>query len=128
MSSKTQTTRIATAFLSYEKLMSDIARMEDEVAQLRKTRDELLQPGTHEMTDLVVQEIVDYDEQVIRKESDISLYEFEMEKAITYLESVFIKIGVDKTIRVVSIDNEDFTIYRNDKNKFSREKEAKPLL
>lgn len=128
MPAKSQTTRITAAFLDYEKLKADIKQMENDVAQIRANRDQLLQPADHEMTDLIAQEIVDYDEQIIRKESDISLYEFEMEKATTYLESVFSKIGVDKTIHVVSLSKEDFNIYRNDKNQFSREKEPKSIL
>ncbi len=128
MPAKTQTTRIATAFLNYEKLKADIKQMEADVAQLRADRDQLLQPADRALTDLVAQEIVDYDEQIIRKETAINQYEFEMEKSVTFLESVFARIGVDKAIQVVSLNKEDFHIYRNDKNLFSREKEPKSLL
>lgn len=128
MPAKTQTTRIATAFLEYEKLKADIRQMEDDVARLRANRDQLLQPASHELTDLVAQDIVDYDEQIIQSETAINQYEFQMEKAVNFLESVFSRIGVDKAIRVVSLNKEDFHIYRNDKNLFAREKEGKTLL
>ncbi|MCF3110659.1 hypothetical protein LL912_17885 [Niabella sp. CC-SYL272] len=128
MPEKNQTTRITAAFLDYEKFKADITRMENEVAQLRANRDRLLQPAASELTDLVAQKIVDYDEQIIREESAINQYEFEMEKVVTFLESVFARIGVDKAIRVVSLGHEAFHIYRNDKNLFSREKELKAFL
>ncbi|MCD2424481.1 hypothetical protein LQ567_17000 [Niabella pedocola] len=128
MPAKTQPTRITAAFLNYEKLKADIKQMEAAVAQLRADRDQLLQPADRALTDLVAQEIVDYDEQIIRKETAINQYEFEMEKSVTFLESVFARIGVDKAIQVVSLNKEGFHIYRNDKNLFSREKEPKSIL
>lgn len=128
MPSKTAATRIAAAFSDYESFRSDITKMEDEVTQIRKIRDELLKTAAGEITDLAAQEIVDHDEQIYKLENDISKYEFEMEKVTTYLESVFNKIGIDKSIRVVSSGKEEFVIYRNDKNKFSTEKEPKPIL
>ncbi len=102
--------------------------MEDEVTQIRTVRDELLKTAAREITDLAAQEIVDHDEQIYKLENEISRYEFEMEKVTTYLESVFNKIGIDKAIRIVSISNENVVIYRNDKNKFSTEKEPKSIL
>lgn len=128
MSSKHPITRITASFKDHEKLKTEISQMEDEVTQIRKTRDELLETAGAEITDVVAQEIIDYDEQIVRIENRINKYEFELEKAVTYLESVFNKIGVDKTIRVVSSDKETFNIYRNDKNKFSTEKELKSFF
>ncbi|MBZ4192590.1 hypothetical protein [Niabella beijingensis] len=128
MPSKTATTRIAAAFRDYESFKSDIKEMEDEVTQIRTVRDELLKTAAREITDLAAQEIVDHDEQIYKLENEISRYEFEMEKVTTYLESVFNKIGIDKAIRIVSISNENVVIYRNDKNKFSTEKEPKSIL
>jgi|GEM_PF-5522342 len=128
MPPKPQPTKITASFKEYEKLKTDIKRMEDDVTRIRKTRDELLKSAGNEITDLAAQEIVDYDEQIIQTESQINKHEFELEKAVNYLESVFNKIGIDKTIRVESADKKGFLIYRNDKNKFSREKEAKSIL
>ncbi|MCD2424473.1 hypothetical protein LQ567_16960 [Niabella pedocola] len=41
----------------------------------------------------MAQEIVDYDEQIIRKETTINQDEFEMEKSVTLLESVLPGLG-----------------------------------
>ncbi len=128
MSPKNQPVKITAAFKDYEKLNAGIKRLEEDVTRIRKTRDALLGSAGSEITDLVAQEIVDYDEQVIQTETRINEYEFELEKAVTYLESVFNKISIDKTIRAESAGTKGFLIYRNDKNKFSREREPKSLL